>query len=51
MLDDGVDDPVVAAAGSVQANQLLTEGLANPTWVLNERAEEELDTGRRDRFR
>jgi len=51
VLNDGVDDPVVAAASRVQANQLITKGFANPERVPDERAEDELDAGRRDLFR
>jgi len=31
VLDDGVDHPVVTAAGRMQANQLVTEGSADPS--------------------
>lgn len=42
VLDDGVDDPVVATVGRVQTNQLSSEGFADPPRVLDERAEDEL---------
>ena len=49
--DDCVDDPIVAAAGRVQADQIVTEGFANPMRVLHERSKDELDAGCRDLLR
>lgn len=51
VFDDGVDDPVVTSTRRVQACQFISEGFADPARVLGERAEDELDTGRRDLLR
>jgi hypothetical protein len=42
---DVVDDTVRAASGRPQAGEFPLEGMSNPSWVVNERTDEELDDG------
>lgn len=42
VLDDGVENPVVGAASRVQANRLVTQGLANPSGFSTSGGEDEL---------
>ena len=37
-----------AAAGAVNAGEVIAQRLADPVWVVSERAVEELDDGRYD---
>jgi hypothetical protein len=48
VFNDAVDHPVVTSASRVQAAKLAAEGLAYSMWVVSERPEDELDTGRGD---
>lgn len=42
---DLVDDTVRAASSRPQVGQFPLEGMSNPSWVVNERTDEELDDG------
>lgn len=48
VLDDRVDDSVVAAASRSQAGKLIAERFADAGRVPGERTEDELDAGRSD---
>lgn len=48
VLDNRVDDSIVAAACKSQAGKLIAEWFAYPGGVPGERAEDELDAGRGD---
>jgi hypothetical protein len=48
LLNDAVDHSVVTSAGRVQAPKLAAQRLAYSLWIVSERSEDELDTGRGD---